>query len=188
MGLYTSIILSPLDSNWIGSVEVIRQVAELMRVESFDIFTVSREVIPPNDPSLFDEERYEEVLKTSGSVDETLVHYRAGQGYNTHIMLPFGDFMKELCKEIAAAIPTSIAGNYSPWDVSISSGRWSTVSMETEMIEDAGAFAVSMSDSGCPANTCIYLEHLLAVDGVKRLVSQPESLTGQRFRAVFNLS
>lgn len=104
------------------------------------------------------------------------------------MMFPFGDFMKELCKGIEAAIPASIAGDYSPWDVSISSGRWSAVSMETGLIEHAGGFAIDMSGSGCPANTYDYLEHLLAVDGIKSFVAQLESLTGEPFGALFNLS
>lgn len=188
MSFYTTIILSPLNSEWVASADVIRQIADWMRLQSFDLFTVSREVIPHGDPSLFDEERYEELFKTGGPVDEMLAHYRAGQGYCTHMMFPFGDFMKELCKEIEQAIPASIAGHYSPWDVSISSGRWSTVSMETGLIEHAGAFAIDMSGSGCPANTYDYLEHLLAVDGIKSFLIQLESLTGQPFRALFDLS
>ncbi|MBL9165086.1 MAG: hypothetical protein JNL18_20315 [Planctomycetaceae bacterium] len=188
MSFYTSIILSPLNSEWVASADVIRKIADWMRLQSFDLFTVSREVIPPGDPSLFDEERYEEVFKTDGPVAETLAHYRAGQGYCTHMMFPYGDFMKELCKEIEAKIPASIAGDYSPWGVSISSGRWSTVSIETGLIEHAGAFAVDMSGSGCPANTYDYLEHLLAVDGIKSFLIQLESLTGQPLRALFDLS
>jgi len=188
MSFYTSILFSPVDSEWVASANVIRKIVDLMRLPSFELFTVSREVIPPDDPSLFDEERYVEVFKTGGPIAETLAHYRAGQGYCTHMMFTFGDFMKELCKEIEATIPASIAGDYSPWDVSISSGRWSTVSMETGLIEHAGAFAIDMSGSGCPANTYDYLEHLLAIDGIKSFLIQLESLTGQPFRALFDLS
>lgn len=188
MSFYTSIIFSPLDTEWVASADTIRKITDWMRLPSFDLLTVSREVIPSGDPSLFDEERYEEVLKTGGPVAETLAHYRAGDGYCTHMMFPFGDFMKELCKGIEAAIPASIAGDYSPWDVSISSGRWSAVSMETGLIEHAGGFAIDMSGSGCPANTYDYLEHLLAVDGIKSFVAQLESLTGEPFGALFNLS
>jgi hypothetical protein len=188
MSFYTSIILSPLNSEWVASADVVRPIADWMRLQSFDLFTVSREVIPQGDPSLFDEERYDEVFRASGPVDETLTHYRAGQGFSTHMMFPFEDFMKELCKEIEIKVPASIAGDYSPWDVSISSGRWSTVSMETGLIEHAGAFAISMSGSGCPANTYDYLEHLLAVEGIKSFLARLESLTGQSFRALFDLS
>lgn len=189
VGLYTTVYLTPDDSAYIASDAEIRAIARLLEAPVFDIFTVSRETAPYTDPEEFDEDRYEDVFRCGNTpIDETLQHHRAGGGYSTHMMFPFGDFMKSLAKEIDEAIPQSLSDRYVPWDTSISNGRWSTVSYDEGVITAAGCFAVCLSGHGCPMNLERYLELLNAVSGFRELRSKLESITGQRIQVRIELS
>ncbi len=189
MGLYTSIYLTPVDSRWIASPEVIRAFAGLLRVTTFDIFTVSRETVLEFDTDDDAEDRFEEVLlRYNVAIDEALGLHQAGYGYLTHMMFPFGDFMKELTAEVQATISEALSDGFIPWDTSIYNGHWSVFSYDKGTIEDTGAFAISISANGCPVGLDLYLQQFLAVEKVREFKGQIESLAQQPFRAIINLT
>jgi hypothetical protein len=189
MGLYTSVHMTPVDSTWVAPVEMIRAIADVLRVTKFDHFSVSREIVPYTDPAEYDDDRYDDVFSSGGvAVDEALQHHRAGSGYRTFMMFPFGNFMQALADEVKAAVPESLAAGYIPWDTGIYNGRWSAVSYEEGIISDVSSFAFCLHASGCPSSLDGYLQALQAVKGINELKTTIESLAKQPFKVGIELS
>lgn len=187
MGLYTAIRFTPIDRAWLASPEFIIGVASILGATTFDHFTVLHEI--SDDPSLDDDERYEEIMRRQDvSLGEALPLRRAGNGYWTHMMFRYGEFMKQLTAEVLAELPQSLYLDFSPWDTSIDDGHWAIYSYEDGTLTDGGAFSFNMSANGCPSDRKLYLERFLAVETVKRFQRQLEALSNQSWTAVIDLT
>lgn len=189
MGLNTTIFAAPDDRDWVASAEFIRKLASLFRVSSFQALWVSQETIPLGDPELLDEDRYDRILELSNvTIDEGLQQHRAGYGFQTWIMFPPEGLLGDLNAEIRDRIPSSLSDGFVPIDAAIYNGRWSIVSYDEGTITQAGSFAVTLSGYGCPTSWDQYLEQFMAVEGVRKLKSELEAITGQPFSFMMELT
>ncbi len=187
MSLYTAIVFTPRDRTWVAPPELIRGIAVLLGVRTFDHFSVYHEV--SSDSGLDDDERYERII--SGQkipIEEGLGRLRADRGYWTHMMFPYADFMKCLMAEVAAALPESLSRDFAPWDTSFYSGHWAIQSYDDGTLTDSGVCAFKMSANGRPSDSAAYLKSFLEVEGVKKLQGQLEALSNQPWTAVIDLT
>lgn len=199
MSSYTSIYFTPADRAWLAPPSFIRSVAELLQVACFDHFTIYREISGHRFLSLLrtwlrsqtldDDERFEETMKMENlPLDHGLSLLRADSSHWTHMMFPYGEFMKGLAAELTASVPETLSRGFLPWDASFYSGHWEIHSCDTAERMDGGSCALTLSGNGCPTNLSFYVDSFLAVEGVRKLHQQLELLSGQPWRAIVNLT
>ena len=187
MSLYTSIYFTPVDRKWIAPAEVILKIASFLGAATFDFFTVHHEV--STDPTTHEEERYEETLTRHGiPILDALPLQQAGDGYWTHMMFPFGDFMSSLLEEVKSSIPEPLSGGLTPWNTSVCNGHWAIFSYDEGTAEDSGAFCFTMSGNGCPTDMDEYLKRFLNVPGIQQFRTRLENLSQQSWTTLINLT
>lgn len=184
-----SIYFTPLNTSWIGTPEFIRGLASALRLEDFESVSVYRDAPTKSESRHLEMDTEKLVDMRAVSIDAALKLPRPAERATTVLSFGTTPVLEALSRDVAATLPETLSEGFVPIIADLYNGPWKHYDYHSgEERSDSSCCFIVSNNNTFPVELDAYLEAFLKVPSVVRLHNRIEELSGQKWRALIDLS